>query len=144
MTREPQIGNKLSPSRLLSSWLLGCSWESHIDIWPGRDTGCSQGVTQLSAISSGVRNIYCPRATNLDVLDVREEFFLILPELCCTEYDGDVGLALDALHEVPLQEGVLVRDHLEEVLQEGVGRHRGEVPLQPRKDHKLHLLQEEK
>ena len=70
------------------------------------------------------------------------EEYLCLPELCRTEDDRDVGLALDALHEVPLEEGVLLGYHLEEVLQEGIRRHRREVPLQPREDHKLHFLQE--
>ena len=44
---------------------------------------------------------------------------------------------LDVLHEVTLQKGVLIRDNLEKVLKEGVGRQGGEVPLQSGEDHQL-------
>ena len=65
----------------------------------------------------------------------------LLPELRGTENDCDVSLALDVLHEVTLQEGVLIRDNLEKVLKKGVGRQGGEVPLQSGEDHQLHFQQ---
>ena len=68
----------------------------------------------------------------------------LLPELRGTENDCDVSLALDVLHEVTLQEGVLIRDNLEKVLKKGVGRQGGEVPLQSGEDHQLHFLKDAK
>ena len=68
------------------------------------------------------------------------------PKLCCTEDDEVLRLVLDVVHQLLLQvgaAGALLHHELEQVVEEGVGGDRAEVPLQTRQDHQLHVLEEE-
>ena len=69
-----------------------------------------------------------------------------LPKLCCAEDDEVLRLVLDVVHQLLLQvgaAGALLHHELEQVVEEGVGGDRAEVPLQTRQDHQLHVLEEE-